>query len=82
MAKSKNMADMLSKFEIEASEDHDSKEAHVKSEPPMKNNSVAQITMPKEFKARATKIARAHGLSLSALVRLSIDEYFTTHNWI
>lgn len=41
----------------------------------------ALVSMTKEEKARLTKKAKQHGLSLSAFFRLAADEYIANHKW-
>lgn len=42
---------------------------------------VAQITMTKDDKARYRRIADAHGIKLSQMVRLALDFYITQMGW-
>lgn len=39
------------------------------------------VSMTAEEKGRFTRLARAHGLSLSAFFRLAAGEYVQTHEW-
>lgn len=41
----------------------------------------ALISMTKNEKHRLTVVAKAHGLSLSAFLRLAADEYIAKHEW-
>lgn len=41
----------------------------------------ALVSMTKNDKTRLTKIAKSHGLSLSAFFRLAADEYIANHKW-
>ena len=41
----------------------------------------ALVSMTKAEKEHLTSKAKAHGLSLSAFLRLAADEYMRTHDW-
>lgn len=45
------------------------------------NRATALISMTKNEKQRLTVVAKAHGLSLSAFLRLAADEYIAKHEW-
>lgn len=45
-------------------------------------SATALISLRKKDKARYTNIAKQHGLSLSAFLRLAAEEYVVNHNWI
>lgn len=45
------------------------------------SRATALISMTKNEKQRLTVVAKAHGLSLSAFLRLAADEYIAKHEW-
>lgn len=45
------------------------------------SRATALISMTKNEKKRLTVVAKAHGLSLSAFLRLAADEYIAKHEW-
>lgn len=44
-------------------------------------SATALISLRKKDKVRYTKIAKQHGLSLSAFLRLAAEEYVDNHGW-
>lgn len=42
---------------------------------------IVQSSMPREQKERFTAAAKAHGISMSAFIRLACDEYIKNHGW-
>ena len=44
-------------------------------------SATALISLRKKDKVRYTNIAKQHGLSLSAFLRLAAEEYVVNHNW-
>lgn len=45
------------------------------------SRATALISMTKNEKQRLTVVAKVHGLSLSAFLRLAADEYIAKHEW-
>lgn len=45
-------------------------------------SATALISLRKKDKVHYTNIAKQHGLSLSAFLRLAAEEYVVNHNWI
>lgn len=71
MAK-KDMASMLDGFEVSAKREHAAK-ASVASGESVRATSL--ISMTQEEKERYTVFAKVHGMSMSSLVRIAIDEF-------
>ena len=78
------MADDMSAFDAMAADTrqrHAQVEAKVRGEKPKTGLVVSQVSLQRDLKVRYTRIAKEHGLSLSALFRLATDEYIRTHEW-
>ena len=58
---------------------HDSRIPEAKSDDD--KTVLVQASMPLSQKTRFANAAKAHGLGLSAFVRLACDEYIRTHGW-
>lgn len=79
MAK-KDMASMLNSFESDTTKEHDA--AVIAAQGNKANTrATALVSMSQAEKERLTKIAKSHGLNLSAFFRLAADEYITKHDW-
>lgn len=46
-----------------------------------RERATALISLSKKEKERLTWIAKTHGLSLSAFLRIAAEEYIRTHEW-
>lgn len=77
MAK-KDMASLLDSFESDTTKEHDKA---VDAASGMDTRATALVSMTKAEKERLTSKAKAHGLSLSAFLRLAADEYMRSHDW-
>lgn len=82
MTKGQGMVAMLEEFEV-ASKKEDDKKIKAASESISEDDvrATSLISMTKSDKERLTTIAKAHGLSLSAFLRLAADEYIANHEW-
>lgn len=79
MAK-KDMASLLDSFESDTEKEHDAAVTAAKgNEEDIR--ATALVSMTQAEKERFTKIAKAHGLKLSAFFRLAANEYIQEHDW-
>lgn len=76
----KNTASPLDSLESSIIEEHAVAETDEKGKN-YNSRATALVSMSKEEKTRLTTIARSHGLSLSAFLRLAAYEYITKHDW-
>ena len=81
MARKQDMAAMLDGFEAAAAKEHEEREAKAGAAEPSDERATALVSMTKSDKERLTGVAKAHGLSLSAFLRLAADEYIANHDW-
>lgn len=83
MTKKQDTAAMFGRFEADAAEEHDEKEAKASTvaADTVEERATALVSMTKSDKERLTAVAKARGLSLSAFFRLAAGEYIANHDW-
>lgn len=97
MVKKKDMAELLNGLEASSAIDHEAKVARTveragseASRKPSNDKrdpgndtrrATALVSMTASEKKRLTAVAKAHGLSLSAFLRLAAGEYIKEHDW-
>ena len=77
----KDMRGLLDNFESETTVKYEKAVGSATGRKKNGTRATALVSMTDKEKARLTKKAQEHGLSLSAFLRLAADEYIKNHDW-